>query len=147
MNIQEFADKLNGREYGSEITREEAQQARELGFVVVYGASDDLMEFEGAIRDELGAGDGGYVWLNKDGIFQGCEHDPDCECKYILNERAKCRTIEAVWAEGDYSWTYKTDIPHATFEIFDEGQPYCRGIVFEMKELEGERAESVKNAN
>jgi hypothetical protein len=132
MNIQEFAGILNGREYGREITKEECNKAKELGFVVVFGASDDLAEFRGAINDEAGCYDGGAILLNEIGILEPCE----CECTYFLQAKDKAKSIEAIWCgEGDYSWTYKTDIPHATFEILEDGEKYCRGIVFEMKEL------------
>ncbi len=138
MNIQDFADKLNGREYGKEITKEEEAQAKALGFVVVFGYSDDNAEFRGAIDDEVPCSDGGMIFLDKDGLFEGCEHDCTAnECKYLLEALEKTKIIEAVWAMEGYSWIYKTDIPHATFEVFDDGEPYCRGIVFEMKELEG----------
>lgn len=73
MNLQEFAKMLDGRTYGNEITKEEQKLAKDLGFVVVFGASDDLMEFRGAIADEFGCYDGGTVCLNENGIFQKCE--------------------------------------------------------------------------
>jgi len=53
MTAAEFAEMLNGREYGNELTRNEEAMAKEYGLVVAYGASDDLMEFGGAICDEL----------------------------------------------------------------------------------------------
>lgn len=52
---------LNGREYGDEITREEEAMAKAHGLVVVFGYSDDNMEFCGAITDEVGCYDGGYA--------------------------------------------------------------------------------------
>ena len=45
------------------------------------------------------------------------------------------RIIEALWDPGDgYSWRYATEIPHATFEIREDDQPYCQGIVFALNE-------------
>jgi hypothetical protein len=44
-------------------------------------------------------------------------------------------------SEGDgerATWTYKTDIPHETFEIYDNGKLYCRGIVFSVDEVKKE---------
>lgn len=111
MTIYEFAERLNGREYGNELTRIEEAEAKARGFVVVFGYSDDNAEFRGAIDDEVGCFDGGRVYENGD--------------KYI----------DAVWCdscEGNYDWTYKTNIPHATFDIYDYGGKYCRGIVFEL---------------
>ena len=45
MMLKEFAQKLNGREYGwPQFTKEELAIAKENGFIIVHGASDDLME-------------------------------------------------------------------------------------------------------
>lgn len=47
MMLKEFAQKLNGREYGwPQFTKEELAIAKENGFIIVHGASDDLMEIE-----------------------------------------------------------------------------------------------------
>lgn len=136
MNIQEFAQILNGREMGQEITPEEAKRAKELGFVVVFGASDDLAEFRGAIYDEVACYDGtDDIYITANGLVEELE----CHCKYALAARKKeietAKRIEAIWDEEDYSWTYKTDIPHATFDIMEDGEKYCRGIVFEAGAL------------
>ena len=53
-----------------------------------------------------------------------------------LEMLAKARTIEALFAkEPGYTWIYKTDIPHETFEIVEDGEPYCRGIVFNIGDI------------
>ena len=36
--LKEFAEMLDSREYGSEITKEEESLAKELGFVVVFSS-------------------------------------------------------------------------------------------------------------
>lgn len=47
MNIKEFAEMLNGKEYhGTFLSDEERKIAVENGFVVCTGASDDLFEME-----------------------------------------------------------------------------------------------------
>ena len=112
MTIFDFAEGLNGREYGNEITPFEEQRAKELGFVVVFGYSDDSAEFRSAIDDEIGCYDGGRVFEENG--------------KYI----------DAVWCEGEYCWTYSTNIPHATFDIYEDGEKYCKGIVFERGDTE-----------
>lgn len=129
MNAKELAAKLNGREYWREITNEEVRQAKEAGLVVVFGASDDLIEFRGAIRDEGDCYDGGTVLFDAKGVL------PSSAQEYF-ERKAKARTITALWAkEPGYSWTYKTDIPHETFEIVEDGEPYCRGIVFNIGDI------------
>ncbi|MEX3764492.1 hypothetical protein [Paraburkholderia phenoliruptrix] len=134
MNAKLLAAHLTGAEYGKEVSKEHAAAARANGLVIVYGASDDLMEFEGAIQDELGAYEGTTAYLTPTGLLQNdCENE---ECPHFEKMKEKASTIEALWAsEGDYSWTFKTDIPHETFEITEDGEPYCRGIVFALKDV------------
>ena len=67
MELKEFAKKIDGKEYGYQIfSDEEIQIAKDNGFIIVYGMSDDLMEFEGVMRDEGGCFDGGEVYFNRD---------------------------------------------------------------------------------
>ena len=109
MTIYEFAEKLDGRQYGNELTLIEEREAANLGFVVVFGYSDDCAEFRGAIDDEVGCFNGGRVYEDGD------------------------KFIDAVWGEGRIDWTYETNIPHATFDIYEDDYKYCRGIVFEVQ--------------
>lgn len=133
MTIKEFADGLSGREYREEITPGEEKLAKELGFVVVFGYSDDNVEFCGAINDEVGCYEGRTILLDADGIFE-TECNPD-ECSLLRRHLNQCKTIDAIWDTEGYSWTYQTDIPHETFDIFEDGEKYCRGIVFDLKEV------------
>lgn len=132
MTIQEFAKMLDGREMGEEIAEAEENQAKELGFVVLFGYSDDNAIFEGAIDDEVGCFDGGAIHLNTNGIFEECE----CECSHSVLAKEKNKTIEAIWDDGSgISWKYETDIPHATFNVMEDGEVWCVGIVFDIKSL------------
>ena len=138
MDAKELAAKLNGREYCREITDEEVRQAKEAGLVVVFGASDDLIEFRGAIRDEGDCYDGGTVLIDTKGVLPSWDSASESEesAQEYFERKAKARTITALWAkEPGYSWTYKTDIPHETFEIVEDGEPYCRGIVFNIGDI------------
>jgi len=110
MDIYEFSKQITNREYLWEVSREEAKWAKDHDIVVVLGRSDDLAEFRGAIEDEVDCYGGGIVYDN------GNEF------------------IEAVWCKGGYTWSYETNIPHATFDIYDEGEKYCKGIVFDIND-------------
>jgi hypothetical protein len=55
---KEWADRLNGRQYRGELTRSEGDQANTDRVLIVYGASDDLTEFDGILWDEAGAYNG-----------------------------------------------------------------------------------------
>ena len=138
MNAKELAAKLSGREYNCEITDAEAKQAKDAGLVVVFGASDDLIEFRGAVVDEGGCYDGGEILIDSKGVLPSWDSASECEesAQEYFERKAKARTIEALFAkEGSCTWTYKTDIPHETFEIVEDGEPYCRGIVFSINDL------------
>jgi len=140
MNKEQLAETLNGRYYGDEITKEEQQQAKENGLVVVFGASDDLMEFRGALYDEYSCYDGGSVLFTSGGQ-EVDEDDLEVLKKYEVDK--SFNKIEAVWGEGydtgdgdePCSWQYKTDIPHSTFRVIEDNELYCVGIVFHISSL------------
>lgn len=130
MTLKEYAEILNGKEYGySMFSKEELQIAKDNGFVIVYGASDDLIEIEGYFSDEAGCFDGGTLHV--------------CETGFCDYGTPKTKKIEAVWCDKErtdengnvIAWTYKTDIPHETFMIYDDGEPYCEAFVFNSLHL------------
>ena len=130
MDIKEFAEKISGRvNHYPMFTNGELLTAKDNGFVIVYGVSDDLMEFEGAIRDEGDCFEGGNVYFDRNGVSQD-----GTEC-------ANC--IKALWCDDSardengvmFTWAYETDIPHETFTIYKDGEPYCRGIVFSIDDV------------
>jgi hypothetical protein len=130
MNKEELAAILTGHEYHQEISKELAAMAKGSGLVVVFGASDDLMEFRGAIYDEVDACGGTIAYLTSAGMLvNDCSND---DCPHFEKSKNCAATIEACWDQDGYSWIFKTDIPHATFEIVEDGEKYCRGIVLEL---------------
>lgn len=137
MTAKELAIALTGREVGMEIMPGEERDAKDAGLVVVYGYSDDNVELCGAINDEVGAYNGTTVYITPAGVLQ----EPDCDrddCPYFAREREKAKTIKAVWHgydEGAPCWTFETDIPHETFTVMEDGEPFCVGIVFSMEAL------------
>ena len=137
MTMKEFAKMLSGREYGMELTKDEERQAADAGLVVVYGYSDDNVELRGAIDEEVGAWDGTTIRLTKTGVLQGpaCDSAENCECPYFAAAKNAAKTIEAVWGAGGVSWTFETDIPHETFNIYEDGELFCVGIVFSVEDL------------
>ena len=135
MTAKELAEMLSGREVGEEIIWGEERDIKDAGLVVVYGYSDDAVEFSGAIDDEVGAYNGTTVYLTPAGVLQA----PDCDCDdcpCFAKDREKAKTIKAVWHdEGGPCWTFETDIPHETFTVMEDGEPFCAGIVFSMEDL------------
>ena len=137
MNTKELAELLNDVEYGSEKIKKYSQSAKENDLVIVYGASDDLMEFDGAIEDELDCYGGGTAYLTSEGLLKNeCDNE---DCPYFEKKKLEAKQIMACWnmdAEKGYCWSYKSiDIPHKTFDICEDGEKYCKGIVFSLDDV------------
>ena len=114
MTIQEFATMLDGRQYLEEISPAEIVKAKELGYIVVCGQSDDLCEIYGAFREEYDCFNGG-----------------------VIEDERLPKPITAVWCDKDRgcAWSYKTDMPYAEFNIFEDDELYCVGIVVDLGEV------------
>lgn len=145
MNKEQLAELLNGREYRNEITREEAKLAKGNGLLVCFGVSDDLLELEGIISDEVGARNGttAVIVKNKSGAIDILSEYSLREIQQVLSEHnlpfnLNKVEIEAKWAPKDpeCSWLITTELPHATFDIFEDGDLYCRGMVVDQKDIE-----------
>lgn len=142
MTAKELADLLNGRTYRDEITPQEEAQAKAHGLVVVFGASDDLLAFHGAISDEVGAhgeGSDGVRVLKRGALLESWDSidsfdEAVCE-RYFEDKRSGYRTIKAVFTSNTPPWEINTDIPHHTFNIMDEGEPFCVGLIFALADL------------
>jgi hypothetical protein len=145
MNKEQLAALLNGRQYGDEITESEQALADENGLLVCFGASDDLLELRGIVYDEVGAYDGGVAFLvkKKNGIIGVIGQDDLEEVKEIMDNIGldfELNQVEIIaeWCPEDLdcSWRIKTELPHATFDIMEDGDLYCRGIVIEKSSIE-----------
>ena len=78
MNPEDLAKELNGLEYPFRPTKEIIKKATENNLVIVFGASDDLMEFIGAITDEVGVYEGDTAYIYKSGVL-GSRDDLDTD--------------------------------------------------------------------
>jgi hypothetical protein len=147
MTRDELAALLNGRAYRHEISREEEAQAKAAGLLVIFGASDDLVEFRGTIHDEIDALDGAVFRLCKDGgllpdweslrIADSDEPERDAEV-YFTRKALGFHELSALWDHEGFSWVIKTDLPHTPFVILDDGDNYCRGVVLDVAEITGQ---------
>lgn len=133
---QALASRLDGRQYTREITAAECLSAQQAGLVIVFGAGDDLLEFRGAILDELcGAIDGTRVYVIGDRVL--CQEKFEAE-KRVLERHGhniKAIEVEAVWCPQDLnaSWLIKAPNSHP-FNIYDGSELYCQGVIFAIQE-------------
>jgi len=157
---EQLAAKLNGCEDPDQL-KDCIIAATDNNLVIVFGGSDDLVEFRGAIYDEVGAYNGGIVHLTRKGFPESnCNEGKDCPyyqqwLKSAL-QTGEVRQIKAFWegecknekmnetkfAEiGKPTWCYETDMPHATFSMYeaedDERYFYCLGFVIDIDEVWG----------
>lgn len=133
MNSKELAATLNGREYRSEMSSNEEMLAKENKLVVVFGASDDLMEFRGAVNDEIEAWEGATAYFTNAGLLTNdCDNE---DCPHFKKLLKTATTVDAKWDAEGYSWVYQTAIPHSTFDVVEDGDKYCRGIVFALSDV------------
>lgn len=136
MTPKELAAKLDGNQYGSEIDRATEKIAADNGLVVVFGYSDDNVELRGAIDDEVGAFNGATFHVTRSGVIGDIDDTDDDKRYEIYQALSRAEKITAVWHDtGEPCWTYETEIPHATFQIFEGEELFCIGIVFDICEL------------
>lgn len=128
--LKEIAEKMNGREYREEITKDEDSILEALGVVVAFGYSDDNIEFRGAVNDEVGAYVGSETIFTAKGILRNkCENE-DCPNFEEIKKHLEIGTVSSEMDSNGYTHEITADFPHETFEIFEEGEKYCKGIVF-----------------
>ena len=123
MNIKEWAEKLNNIEYPADEIWDMRKQFEEDGVVIVYGASDDLIEFEGAISDEGDCYNDEVFYLNKEGLTTSYSKN------YVKVTHPHNGTVQ---------FNYETNIPNVEwFNIVEDGELYCKGFVFNINDLKG----------
>lgn len=132
---QELATRLNGMQYGNRIATETIEYAKASGLVIVTGYSDDNVEFDGAIYDEIGAIDGVVIMFDKDGMVTGCE-EPCDHCSQVQRGLSAPYKIDAQWNVNGYSWFIDSNIPNAEyFDVMEDEEKFCRGMIFALADL------------
>lgn len=132
-----IASKMNGLQYRNmrqPILAPIANDARRANCVIVFGMSDDLLEFSGAIEDEIGAYEGTKAYISKGAILEA-RSDECTDCPHYQREKKEAIEIIAEWDKYGFSWYVATPNPKhetAPFIIYDDEEPYCRGIVIDL---------------
>lgn len=121
---KDYAALLNGRVYREELSREEEIEARHDRVLIIFGASDDLLELRGIADDELGAWGGRKL---------GLHFDEDSHTW----KPVKGNLINAIWSpeDRDCSWLISTEIPCHEFNIMEDDEVYCVGIAIDEDAL------------
>jgi hypothetical protein len=143
MTVKEWAEKINGFEYPANELEHLNKKMAVDGIIIAYGASDDLLEFNGVIYAEVDAWKGTDVRIFSRGkgtafIFNKEENKDSAE--FNRKEIEQMQKIKAVWRPKDIdaSWKIETEIPHETFDIMEDGELFCRGVVFHVDDVKAE---------
>lgn len=97
--------------------------AEENNIVIVFGYADDCAELCGAVREEIPCYNGGSFWINRHGLISD-------------TWKSGSHEVKAIWCgPSGASWEYETEIPHETFNVYDDDELYCIGIVFCLDDL------------
>jgi hypothetical protein len=140
MTHEQLAAALNGREIGEEITREEAATAKTNCLAVAFGYSDDNLELRGYFDDELDCYYGGEWKIGEDGCLEKKNERDEMKLRdareYIAKEKTALNTLKAKWNDkGNPCWQISIDCPHSTFNVMEDGEVFCVGIVFAIADL------------
>lgn len=141
LTAQELAALLHRKEYGNETTTTLETLAKEAGLAIVFGYSDDNCEFRGAINEEIPCYDGEDIYFNKTGTNFTNNFGEAFLTYHEDKSKPHKNHIRAVWCPKDEagkvyaSWIYETKIPHVTFDVLEDDNLYCRGIVFSLSDL------------
>ncbi len=142
---EKLAQSLSGRTYPDVITGDEKVAASESGLIVIFGYSDDTICFRGLIGDDVYVGDDTDFVIVAPGTELPCI-DPEevyrkcSDFEAIIIEEDSPITENRVKAlfsqdELDCIWLIKTEMEHATFDVMEDGELYCRGIIIDAKSL------------
>ena len=97
------------------------------GLVVVYAASDDLVEVEGAMTQEIGAYDGVKLTVSKSqGFYETTAGEPDIEFRWCDDSSA----------DSVCPWSVICNLPRRKFDILDdEGYVSSVGVVLQIDDI------------
>lgn len=138
MNTKEIAQALSGCDYGSPdyMPKQITEAARAAGIVIVTGASDDLIDLYGAIRDEIGASE---FRVHPFGLLPNLETLLDSRNANKIREyfaaEPLAMAVKPIFDQDQKTWKYETAIPHETFDVMEDGEVYATGIVFNLSDV------------
>jgi hypothetical protein len=148
MTVKEWAEKISGFGYPADELDDLNKEMAADGIIIAYGISDDLLEFRGVVCDEVGAWEGTEALIASRGkgtAFIFDEEKNAGSAEFNRKEISSMHKIKAIWAPKDdnekcfVSWLIETEIPHETFDIMEDGDLYCRGVVFHVNDVKAVR--------
>ena len=144
MTPQDFAALINRNQYLQELSPEQEDIARRNGFLVVFGQSDDRVEFRGVLYDEDGAYNACTLFLGvyKDLTVKRIHSEQVADVKKYEGDTVK---IIAIRVDKNFDgkveaplWTFSADYPQdkvAEFKVYEDEEVYGNGLVIKIGDL------------
>ncbi len=138
MTVSEWAGYLNGRGVSWVLYPDEIKDVKKDGLVIAWVPSDNFLQFEGEITEEEWVPFEGRLWIapNKC-LTKDFTHPELPEIKPVFCPKNKYGTVYA-------TWEILTAIPHETFNILDDGETYCIGVVFKWNDVFKKKEEAIE---
>jgi len=156
--IEDLAKLLDGNECGYELDNEYNIDVNDIccknKWVIVFGASDDLIEFRGFIDDEDGAYDGTLMKLVKPGDFYMEDEDTETykkskEYKFVPISESELKEIqnngyqntcvvEMLWCPNDSNASWQVNskgAPFVRFNIMEDEELYCEAVIIDISKF------------
>ena len=127
--MKEYADIFNWMGIEDKIQDSVERQCAEKWFVIVTGHHD--ISFKWAINARA---KWSKAYITKEwNLFKYCD---DYYCPHSFTVLKDSHKIEAVFIKwSKYCFEYKTDIPHETFNVYNDWELYCNWIIFDKNAL------------
>ena len=110
--------------------------AKDNNLVIAYGYSDDNIEFEGAIYDEIGVWEKTNFFVTKDKNLIHPDVFDNEECAMCTFRKYYFKNIEKAKIRAVYNglWELDIDIPHEKFTITDDDFK-GKGLIFALDDI------------
>lgn len=137
---EDFAKILDWCERGHELSPENEKIAKENDLLVVFGYSDDNIELEGAISDEIWAFSKQkfHIDIPKKKVYLPSQHYVDEgelneDFQDIMDFYLKDQCIDIEWEFKDnWVWELQTNAIHFRFNIMEDWEKFSDGLVIFM---------------
>lgn len=136
MNANQWAKSLHRSQYRKVLNREKRKRLKADGVVIVYGDSDDRVEFHGALNEIHGTWPPDKIWLDQKGsVPRFDELDWECDEDVLRWAKRRENSTSLRIMRGQYMFNFSIDIPYFKFFILESCIANYIGIAFSLQDL------------
>lgn len=128
MNIHNYSKMLGIRLKGNEVPYDIIKLAKANNYLIFFGHSDNTIEICSCRYYEFDAYKSTTLYITHNCVYHENEVHPTAA--YPVHARFTEQSRKST-----VMWSFTTDIPHETFNIMENGELYCRGIVIDLNNL------------